>query len=118
MTAGTIVVVDWRDALPGSGEPNKLRPAVIVGSENIFGHGLPFEVVVPLTGEQGLAVFGASLAIAPSPENRCTKTCYALSWCVQTIPHVRLVHTAARITEGQLLAIRTQIASAMNVYSN
>jgi len=36
MTPGSIVVVDWRDALPESGEPSKQRPAVVVGRDDLF----------------------------------------------------------------------------------
>ncbi|HEY9179085.1 MAG TPA: hypothetical protein VIO32_00090 [Candidatus Baltobacteraceae bacterium] len=30
MNPGEIVLVDWRDALSGTGEPNKRRPAVVL----------------------------------------------------------------------------------------
>jgi mRNA-degrading endonuclease toxin of MazEF toxin-antitoxin module len=39
---GRIVMVDWRDALPGAGEPDKRRPAIVVSSPRFFGTGLPF----------------------------------------------------------------------------
>ncbi len=34
LTAGQIVLVDWRDALPR--EPNKRRPAVVVEDSELF----------------------------------------------------------------------------------
>jgi mRNA interferase MazF len=113
--AGRIVAVDWRDALPGSGEPNKARPGVIVGSPRFFGGGLPFEIVVPLTGEEALAIAGASLRIMPTPENGCTKPCYALAWNVQAVPHARLTQTPSSITDEQLARIRECVAACIEV---
>lgn len=114
MTPGQIVLVDWRDALPGSGEPNKRRPAVIVGSPRFFGSGLPLEIVVPLSGSASLAIAGASLRIDPSAGNGCTKTCYALSWALQSVPHARISPTRSHITKEQLEDIRTQIAACVD----
>lgn len=117
MIAGTIVIVDWRDALPGSQEPNKRRPAVVVGASRLFETGLPFAIVVPLTGEARLAIAGFFVEIAPRRENGCTKTCYALSWCAQTVPHARIIATQARVTEEQLQQIRVQIAASVDAPS-
>jgi mRNA-degrading endonuclease toxin of MazEF toxin-antitoxin module len=114
VTAGRIVAVDWRDALPGSGEPNKVRPGIIVGSPRFFGSGLPFEIVVPLSGEPELAIVGASVLISPTPENGCTKPCYALAWNVQTVPHARLTETPSRVTSTELADIRAQIAACVS----
>ena len=108
MTPGQIVAVDWRDALPGSGEP-KQQPGVIVGSPRFFGSGLPFELVVPLTGEAALAIAGASMLIAPTRENGCTKPSYALAWNVQSVPHARLTETPSCVTGDELASIRAQI---------
>ena len=113
MRQGLIVTVDWRDALPGSGEPNKRRPAIIVSSPRLFGTGVPFEIVVPLTGERDLALAGATTVIDPTPENRCTKRCYALSWNVQTVPHARLTETPSFIGDNELAEIRAQIRFAV-----
>lgn len=106
-------MVDWRDALPGAGEPNKRRPAIIVSSPRFFGTGLPFEILVPLTGEAALAIAGASTVIEPSAENGCTKRSFALAWNVQTVPHARLTETASRITAEELGDIRAQIRAAV-----
>ena len=106
-------MVDWRDALPGSGEPNKRRPAIIVSSPRFFGSGLPFEIVVPLTSEEALAIDGASTTIAPNKENGCTKTSYALAWNVQAVPHARLRPTRSRITDEKLAGLRAQIAECV-----
>lgn len=110
MIPGDIVVVDWRDALPGSGEPGKQRPAVVVGRGDLFHGEFAYVLVAPLTGDSGLRVAEASVEIAPTKENHCSKRCYALSWNVQTVPKQRVRVTEARVTATQLQAIRDQIA--------
>jgi mRNA-degrading endonuclease toxin of MazEF toxin-antitoxin module len=114
MKPGQIVMVDWRDALPGAGEPNKRRPAIVVSSPTYFGAGLPFEIVVPLTGESALAVTGASTPIEPTADNGCTKRCYALAWNVQTAAHARITQTESHITAEQLADIRAQIRAVVD----
>lgn len=115
MTAGQIALVDWRDAIQRSGEPNKRRPVIVVSSPRLFGTGLPFEIVVPLTSEAARAIEGASLRIEPTPQNGCTTPCYALAWQVQTVPHVRLAETPSHITANELTLIRLQIAACVDV---
>ncbi len=107
------MLVDWRDALPGSGEPNKRRPAIVVGAPRFFGSGFPFEIVVPLTGEPALAIAGAAIAIYPTKENACSKVCYALSWSVQTVPHARITETRSRVTDDELAQIREYIGACV-----
>ena len=106
-------MVDWRDALPGTGEPNKRRPAIVVSSPRFFGTGLPFEIVVPLTGEAALAVAGAATVIEPSADNGCTKRSYALAWDVQAVSHARLTETSSHITGEELGDVRAQIAACV-----
>jgi mRNA interferase MazF len=118
LIAGDVVLVDWRDALPGAGEPNKRRPAIIVGCARFFGTGLPYEIVVPLTGEEALAITGASTMIEPTAQNGCVKTSYALAWNVQAVPHARLMQTRSRITADQLATIRAQIAECVEAVEN
>jgi mRNA-degrading endonuclease toxin of MazEF toxin-antitoxin module len=115
MIAGQIVSVDWRDALAGTGEPNKRRPGIVVGSSRFYSRGLPFEIVVPLTSRADLAIAGASTLIAPTPQNGCIKPCYALAWNVQTVPHARITATPSHVDPAELLQIRTQIARCVDV---
>lgn len=110
MIPGSIVVVDWRDALPESGEPSKQRPAVVVGRGDLFHSDFGYLLVVPLTADAAMRVAEASVEIAPATENHCSKRCYALSWNVQTVPKRRVRGTKARVTTAQLQAIRDQIA--------
>ena len=112
MTAGHIVVVDWREAVH-AGEPNKRRPAIVVGAPPYFPEELPFEIVVPITGEAELFVPGVSITIEPTPENGCTKRSFALSWNVQCVPHARITATASRVTDDQLALIRAQIRACV-----
>lgn len=114
MNAGAIVLVDWRDAIPTSGEPNKRRPGIVISSPRFFGHGLPVEIVVPLASKESLAIEGASTRIDPSRENGCTKACYALAWNVQAVPHLRITETRSRISTGILETIRTQVAACIS----
>jgi mRNA-degrading endonuclease toxin of MazEF toxin-antitoxin module len=110
MTAGCIVVVDWRHALPESGEPNKRRPVIVVGRSDFYGDEFGYLMVVPLTGDIPLKIAGATVEIAPTAENRCSKISYALAWNVQTVPKRRVRATEARITSAQLDELRDQIA--------
>jgi mRNA interferase MazF len=110
---GQIVVADWRDALPK--EPNKLRPAVVVEDEALFDPAYPNVILVPLTEDRRLAIPDLSVAIDPTPQNGCSKRCYALSHCVATTSGKRVKPTRSRITADELAAIRRQIALAIGL---
>ncbi len=112
-SAGQIVIADWRDALPK--EPNKLRPAVVVEDEALFDAAYPNVILVPLTEDPRLAIPDLSVEIEPTPENGCTKRCYALSHCVATTAAARLKTTPSRIALAQLQRIRRQIAIAIGL---
>lgn len=109
MRPGAIVIVDWRNALAGSGEPNKLRPGVVIGSSTIAGDRLAFEIVVPLAGTRALAIEGASIAVDPTVANGCRARCYALAWNVQLVPHARLRETPSVVDDVVLEAIRSTV---------
>lgn len=112
LLAGQIVLVDWRgDALPK--EPNKRRPAVVVEDDGLFAPSYPNAILVPLTEDATLAIPDLSEAIAPTPDNGCTKPCWAVSHLVATTSKARLAATPSRITPEQLVAIRRQIALAV-----
>ena len=110
MTPGSIVVVDWRDAFPNSGEPSKQRPAVVVGRSQLFHSNFGYLLVVPLTSDAAMRIAGASVEIPPTRENYCPQRCFALSWNVQTVPKRRVRPTKARVTDVQLDELRDQIA--------
>lgn len=107
--AGQIVLADWRgDALPK--EPNKRRPAIVVEDDELFDPDHPNVILVPLTSDAGLVMPSLAVAIAPSPENGCTKPCWAASHLISTTSKARLEATGSRIMPDQLAAIRGQIA--------
>jgi mRNA-degrading endonuclease toxin of MazEF toxin-antitoxin module len=110
---GQIVLADWRDALPK--EPNKLRPAIVVEDSELFSPSYPNVILVPLPDESELVVADLALQIEPTPENGCTKRCYALSHCATTNSKRRVQPTQSRILPEQLQAIRRQIALAIGV---
>jgi mRNA-degrading endonuclease toxin of MazEF toxin-antitoxin module len=112
LRAGQIVLADWRgDALPK--EPNKRRPAVVVEDDGLFAAAYPNAILVPLTEDAALAIPDLSVAIAPTPENGCSKPCWAVSHLVATTSKARLAVTPSAITAEQLTAIRRQIALAI-----
>ena len=112
--AGQIVLADRRgDALPK--EPNKRRPAVVVEDDGLFAPGYPNAILVPLTDDAALIIPDLAVSIAPSPENGCTKPCWAVSHLVATTSKARLTATPSRITQDELAAIRRQIALAVGV---
>jgi len=113
LRAGQIVLADWRDALPK--EPNKLRPAIVVEDDELFGSGYPNVILVPLSGEPIAALEGLALAIDPTPENGCAARCYALSYSITTTSMARVRETPSCISPEQLAEIRRQIAMAIGI---
>jgi mRNA-degrading endonuclease toxin of MazEF toxin-antitoxin module len=110
-TAGQVVLVDWRDALPK--EPNKRRPAVIVEDGDLFDDAYPNLILVPLTEDPRLAIADLSVVIEPTAENGCAKPSYALAHHVTTTSKRRITPTQSRITDAQLAAIRRLICIAI-----
>jgi mRNA interferase MazF len=110
---GQIVLVDWRDALPK--EPNKLRPAVVVEDAELFDPEFPNVILVPLSEDSELAPSDLLLPIDPTPENGCSKRCYALSSYLATTSTRRIRPTRSRILPEQLQIIRRQIAFAIGL---
>ena len=95
LTSGQIVIVDWRrDPLdpaqdPKQPEPNKLRPAMVAQNTGLFYPSYPTVLVVPMTGEPGLAIPDLTVVLQPSASNSCQKvshlllqhlTCVAKTW--------------------------------------
>lgn len=116
LRAGQIVLADWRgDAVPK--EPKKRRPAVVVEDDALFVPSYPNAILVPLTEDALLTIPDLSVAIAPTPENGCTKPCWAASHLVATTSKRRLLATRSRITDGELASIRRQIVLAVGIES-
>jgi mRNA interferase MazF len=113
LDAGQIVLVDWRDALPK--EPNKRRPAIVVEDRGLFDDTYPNLILVPLAEDAHLAIADLSVAILPTPENGCTKRCYALAHHVTTASKQRITPTSSRITQAQLAEIRRLIGISLGI---
>ncbi len=113
VTAGQIVLVDWRgDALPK--EPNKLRPCVIVEDDGLFDEGFPNVLIVPLADSNEFLIASLTVTIDPTPENGCAKTSYALSHSITVASKQRIMRApSTRITNAQLVQIRSQIAECI-----
>jgi len=93
-SAGQIVLVDWRDALPN--EPNKRRPAIVVEDSGLFDDAYPNLILVPLTEDRRLAIADLSIRIEPTPEDACSKPSYALAHHVTTTSKQRITPTLPR----------------------
>jgi mRNA interferase MazF len=111
--AGQIVVVEWRDALPK--EANKRRPAVVIEDTQLFAPGYPNVILVPLTEDTSMSIADLSVRIDPTPENGCTKTCFAMSPLVTGTSKARVQGTRSRITPQQLADIRRRVGEAIGV---
>jgi len=111
--AGQIVIADWRDALPR--EPNKLRPAVVVEDDALFGAAYPNVILVPLTQDESMYVPGLATIVDPAPENGCKRRSYALAYSVTATSGARVKATPSRVSPQQLHDIRRKIAAAIGL---
>ncbi len=110
---GQIVITDWRDALPK--EANKLRPAVVIHDNTLFADDYPNVILVPLTEDGSMVAPDLAVRIDPTPENGCTKVCFAVSPLVAGTSELRVSPTPSRITADQLARIRRQVAEAIGL---
>lgn len=113
LNAGQIVTVDWRDALPK--EPSKRRPAIVVEDSDLFGPAYPNVILVPLADDPHLAIKDLSVEIHPSPENGCSKACFALAHHVTTASKQRVTPTNSRISAAELAEIRRLIGLSVGM---
>jgi mRNA interferase MazF len=110
---GQIVIVEWRDALPR--EANKRRPAVVIEDAELFDPGYPNVILVPLTEDASMVIVDLSVRIEPSPENGCTKTCFAMSPLVSGTSKARVRATESHVTPQQLADIRRRVGEAIGL---
>jgi mRNA-degrading endonuclease toxin of MazEF toxin-antitoxin module len=110
LAEGEIVLIDWR----GDGlrqEPNKLRPCVVVEDHGLFEESFPNVLIVPLADDSSYLIPSLCVRIEPTPENGCTKPCFAVSHSITVASKHRIARlTSSRIDREQLNAIRAQIA--------
>ena len=112
-SAGQIVTVDWRDALPK--EPGKRRPAIVVEDSDLFGASYPNVILVPLAEDPHLAIADLSVEIQPTHRNGCSKPYFALAHHVTTASKLRVTPTTSQIDDGELAKIRRLIAMSVGI---
>jgi mRNA interferase MazF len=112
--AGDMVIVDWRGGAPPK-EPKRLRPAVVVEDDALFGPDYPNVLVVPLTGDARLANPDLAVTIDPTPENGCQEQCFALAASVTSVSAKRVRDTQSHIKPHQLGEIRRRISEAIGL---
>ncbi len=76
----------------------------------MFADAYPNVMLVPLTEDSAFAIAELSTVIDPTPENGCSKRCFALSHSVATASTARVTPTASLIPPTQLQDIRRKIA--------
>ncbi len=113
LSAGQVVIVDWRDALPK--EPNKRRPAIVVEDTDLFDPAYPNAILVPLSDDAELALGDLSLALMPNSRNGLKKESYALAHHVTTVSKRRITATEFQIAVKELAEIRARIAFAVGL---
>ena len=61
-------------------EPGKARPGVVLGDPTLLDVSLGVLTVVPLTGDERLAIPALSIPIEPTAQNGLKKRSFALAW--------------------------------------
>ncbi len=120
LTPGQILTVDWRrDPLdlaqdPHPPEPNKLRPAVVVQDTGLFDPSYPTVLVVPMTGDPGLAIADLTVELQPSASNGCKKVSYLLPQHLTCVAKTRIrAATDSRISAAELQLLRQLVVLAI-----
>jgi len=113
--AGSIVIVDWRGgAMPG--EPNNIRPAVVVEHASRFPEAYRNIIVVPLSSDASRVISAFSERIEPTPENGCPVLSWALGHYITMASSQRMMKvTQCRITDEQLASLRRRIGLALGL---
>ncbi|HEX6511056.1 MAG TPA: type II toxin-antitoxin system PemK/MazF family toxin [Chloroflexota bacterium] len=113
LTAGTLVLADWRGrALPR--EPTGIRPGVVIDGE-AFPEDYANTLVVPFTRDLSLVDATFALRIEPTAENGASATSWALPHHLTSVSRRRVRPTNSRITSDQLWEIRQRIALAIGL---
>ncbi len=100
-----IWLVDFGEPFPG--EPANQRPAVIVGPSRLFGDGLPFVIVVPLTTVHRRISF--HVEIEPGAATGLSDVSYAQCELIRSISTQRLSHVLGRLSLQRAREIETVI---------
>jgi mRNA interferase MazF len=86
-------LVDFGDPFPG--EPAHHRPALIVGPDEVFGTGLPFVIVCPMTTAH--RALSLHVEVVPDPTNGLDAVSYVQTELLRSIARRRLVHRLGAI---------------------
>ncbi len=105
-----IWLVDFGDPFPG--EPANRRPAVIVGPSRLFGDGLPFAIVVPLTTKRRGISF--HIEIEPDAATGLDIVSYAQCELLRSISIRRLSQTIGRISLSTSKEVETVIKRVLD----
>lgn len=86
---------------------------MVVEDHELFPDEYPNTLVVPLTGDEGIAHRSFAERLEPTADNGADTTCWALAHHVASVSLRRVKPTASRITDEQLASIRNRIRVAV-----
>ena len=76
----------------------------------------PNVLLVPLSDDDPLIIPSLAVRIEPTPENRCSKPCWAAAHLVATTSKERVKLTDSFVTPEQLADLRRKIAQAFGIF--
>jgi mRNA interferase MazF len=87
----------------------------VIEDADLFDTSYPNVILVPLTEDADMVIAELSVRIDPTPENGCTKTCYAVSPLVTGTSKSRVRATPSHVTHAQLVDIRRRVGEAIGL---
>ena len=76
---GCVIWVDWRDRHM-RGQPGSIRPSIVVSEARLVPNDFDLLTVVPIIGDERIAIPALSLLIQPNDSNGLHKSSYALAF--------------------------------------
>jgi mRNA interferase MazF len=110
--AGSIVVADFRGR-PLPGEPNKLRPAVVLQDEKLFFNDYDLVFVAPITSDTTFVHPAFAVRLEPSARNGCNAPSWIIANAPMAIALTRTRPTPSSITKEELELARLRVAQMM-----
>lgn len=97
---------------PFPGEPAKHRPALVIGPGEVFGPGIPFVIVTPLTTvHRGLSLH---IEVEADARTGLDDTSYIQCELIRSINRDRLVHRLGSVDPETSSKVATVIRSLLN----